>query len=532
MADEQLQLPPGFSQENLKAYLDEILGTENQERKKEHLKRTEIYRKQQKKYILEELAKEFDEKTVKAMRTITSINLTERIIDEQASIYKSPPKRSLTEASETEQKRLDEIYESLDADVAMKKLNRYFKLHQQATNWIIPRAGKLELRILAPHQYDVIPDPENPEVALAYIVSVFDRSLYLADCKADGVNQKIGDRDDYKAGVNKFVWWTKTHNFTTNRDGKILGIIPNPIKRLPFVDVSEEKDYEYWTKNGSPEVEFAIDFGVLISDTANINRLQGYSQAIVYAEDMPEEIIVGPNRVLRIPLKADATVQPKFEFATPSPDMASSLELIETYLRLFLSSRGVDPKSISGKSTGERFSSGIERLLSMIEKFEASKDDFDKFKRAERETFEIARAWTNELQGTGLLTEPAYQGKVSEGIKFQATFSSPEVVQTISEREDSAIKQVDARLMSRTEAVAYIRQVDEKKAEEIVKKIDEEEGAMNGGPNQPNAQQASGQAQGQPPGATGGDGAGRPGAAASGGAGDSREDNQANGGGA
>lgn len=515
---------------SLKTYIDEILGPENKERKKDHLTRQEVYRERQKQFILERLRKEFDAKTVAQMRTITSVNLTKRIVTELAAVYKEPPQREYTNATEAEKAAIKTLYDSMKVDVKLKKMNRYFKLHGQATAWIMPRAGKLEMRILAPHQYDVIPDPENPEAAGAYVISVLDKSQLIGDCRADGVNQKIADPDDYKKDLMRFLFWTPEASFVTNAEGYIVGeAFPNPIGRLPFVDISEEKDYEYWVRSGSAIVDFSIDFGVLLSDTANINRLQGYSQAIIYAEDMPEEIIVGPNRIIRIPLKADSSVQPKFEFATPNPDMASSLELLETFLRLFLSSRGIDTKAVSGKNQADRFSSGVERLLAMIEKFDASRDDFDSFMCVESEVFDISRAWNNALQSTKLLGKELQNGKLSENIDSQCKFSSPEIVQTISEREDSAIKQLEAGLMSRVEAVAYIRQVDKEKAEEIVEEIDEEEGLTNGGPDQPNDKEEQGSTEGQPAGATGGGGSGQPGAQASGGAGDSRQDNQADG---
>ena len=135
----------------------------------------------------------------------------------------------------------------------------------------------------------------------------------------DQRNQKIADSDDYQLGLMRFVWWTDEFNFITDGHGELVSDpedIQNPLGYMPFIDVSEEKDFEYWVRCGCPIVDFDRDFGKMLSDTANISRLQGYAQAIVYAETIPEDMVVGPNHVLRIPLDPNSTKDPRFEFVS------------------------------------------------------------------------------------------------------------------------------------------------------------------------------------------------------------------------
>ena len=66
-----------------KQFLDEILQEENQRRKEESIRRYEIYKQNQKRFVLQALVNEFSPKTVVSMRTLTSINLTKRIIDQK-----------------------------------------------------------------------------------------------------------------------------------------------------------------------------------------------------------------------------------------------------------------------------------------------------------------------------------------------------------------------------------------------------------------------------------------------------------------
>ena len=71
-----------------KKIIAETTNQENIQRKKDAFIRNEFYRKRQREYILGTLRQEFDEKTIREMRKITSLSLTERIVNEKASIYK------------------------------------------------------------------------------------------------------------------------------------------------------------------------------------------------------------------------------------------------------------------------------------------------------------------------------------------------------------------------------------------------------------------------------------------------------------
>ena len=142
------------------------------------------------------------------------------------------------------------------------------------------------------------------------------------------------------------------------------------------------KDFEYWVREVHNVVPFTIDLGVHISDTSDINRLQGYSQSVISSVDQPSVQNLGPHRSLWLQQDPNSDVQPTFQFVSPSPDLNASIKLLETYINLFLTSNGIYPKTVSGTADAPRFGSGLERLLAMIEKFEATKDDITLFRWA------------------------------------------------------------------------------------------------------------------------------------------------------
>lgn len=512
-----------LSQNIRKTLLDEIKGSENTERKNEAFERYEIYHNRVEPILMREIKKEYSEDTVEDMRPVTSIALAPRVINELASVYRNTPEREFETLSdkplsESEKKQLEEHYEYGKFNVKLKKANRFYELYGQCALYIVPKNGCLNLKPLSPFQYDVIPDPNSPEIAMGYILSVHDRSQFISNGSgglaydlanppsysrnttrpySDGNNQKIADADDYKklAG-QRFVWWTKEYNFMTNGHGEIIDpvtdapateitpeMILNPIApMLPFVDIAVDKDSEFWVREGAGTTEFTIEFLRLMMDVFFIHKMQGYSQGIVYSEKPPANMKVGPNRVMHIPLDANKEIQPRFEFASPNVDMNASLELLENFLRLFMSSKGIEPKTISGKADGTKYNSGLERLLAMIERFEATSDTLDLFQWVERELVKLVVAWNNVMYpvtDASSTTEPFIPelrlSLLPEDTTVCVNFHRPEDVQTKAEKRDDVLAQLDNGLMSRSEAVMELRGISEEAAVEILQKIDGEQ---------------------------------------------------------
>lgn len=475
---------------DLNRIIQEIESDENKRRKAEHQKRQQVYAEHQREHVLKMLTQEFSEKTVSEMRTCTSINLCRRIINEMASIYKRPPERDVENVTEAQEEGIEKIYEEGNFNVKLKKANQKYKLHDQCAIQVIPHEGKIKLKVLAPHQYDVIPDANDPERAAAYIISTYDKTLQDIDTNApqdiqgnyygaknlansDGVNQEIADQQDYQSMTKRYVIWTESENIVANAMGEIIERNPNPIGMLPFIDVASDKDFEFWVRRGSNVVEFSLDFSVVLSDTVNTNRLQSYAQPVIVAEKVPESVTVGPQHILFLPIsKESPELKPSFEFASPNPDLKASLDLQDRLISYFLTSQGIDPKTITSNGEANKFTSGLERLLAMIERFEASQDDLDLFKYIEYKLFVITRAWYDAIKGTPALLPEYDFGEWPEQAKLVCNFKGPEMLQTVSDKEDSVIKLLDSGLINKTEAVMQLRGVSKQEAEEIVSELE------------------------------------------------------------
>ena len=480
--------------------LADIKSEDNRNRKRDQQKRYDVYNDLQDVYILERLEREFGHKTVQEMRKIFSINLSKRIIDSKSSVYEREPERifstrSGTELTEDQIDLLKRLYEFTSANPSLKKSNIYKNLNDQCALMAVPdKKGGYKVRAIPPMHYDVVPDPVDPEKAFAYILNVWDKDLHktarnesteftqLRRYKGrDNNNQSIADDDDRKALMERYIVWTPGLHFVMDGAGNIKGeVMPNPIGRLPFIDVAQEdKDFQFFLRRGSSTVDFSLDYGMMLSDNANVIRLQSYSQAVIASEKIPANMTVGPNHILHLKLDPKKPeLSPRFEFVTPSPDLDGTQRFLDSLLNLHLTSLGLDTSTVSTVGGSEKFSSGVDRLLAMVSKFEASRDDFDLFRRVEDEFLDIIYRWSNVFQnvtGEGELRDEFKGPQLPEDVQVDVLFAEPESIQTQSEKEESLNTARENGYKSRIDVLMELNNVSRDKAIEMAEQIDEDE---------------------------------------------------------
>lgn len=477
-----LQLQQTVSQKLLtieyrKRILQEISGWENKERKYESFKQFEVYHERSRQFVLEYLRSQFNRSTVEQMPIVDSINISKRVVEKQSTLYTEQPEREFSMLDAEQVEELNNLYKDLGFNQKLAHANGYYKLQQQTCLWLVPVNNKLKLRCLLPHQYDVIPNEEDPEIADAYIINTFDRSFFFrpSDKGTNGANEAIADQDDWRTQNRKFLVWTRDFNFIMNGKGEFISeVLPNQIGMLPFVDVSEQKDMEFFIRGGRALTDFAVQFCGALSDLYNVVKMQGWAVGYLIAPPnvMPEELTVGPNVLLRLPTDPNNSGErPEFGYASPNADIAGSIQFLETLVALFLTSKGLDAKAISTKMDASNFSSGVERLLAMLEVFEASKEDFAAFTKAEQQIYELIKKWNNLLLNSD---SKVLSFAIPDDSKMTITYKGPEMLQSESEKFDLIDKKYKAGYITFKEAVMQDRGVDEEVAERIIEEIEEE----------------------------------------------------------
>lgn len=470
-----------MSVEYRKQILGDISSWENRERKREAFKQFEVYHDRSRQYVIDYLKSQFSKETVETMPMVDTVNLSKRIVEKQATLYNETPEREFTGMSFEQVGEIQEFYSKNGIDAKLNQANCYFKLQEQSTLWAIPLMEKIKVRTLLPHQFDVIPNEQDPEIAECYIVNNFDRTWFFrpSERNADGYNQLIADYDDYKLRDMKFLVWTKSANFIFNGLGEMVSAVKkNEIEMLPFVDIAKGKDMEFFVRGGRALTDFTIQFNGVLSDLYNVVKMQGWAVGYLKApiNMIPERLVVGPNVILKLPIDPNMPdVQTEFGYASPNADIAGSIQYLETLISLYLTSRGLDSKAISMKLDTQSFSSGIERLLAMLDVFEASKSDMDIFQKAERKLWKIISKWSNAMRGNEEFKEAVLPFEVPEESECMVNFSKPKMVMSESEQLDVIDKKMNLGLMTKIEAVEQLRNVDPETAQKILDEIEKEQ---------------------------------------------------------
>lgn len=463
------------SQERRKKIINEMLSIENTERKLRSYKQIEIYEDRMEPFVIEELLSQFQKpETVSKIPKSTFVNVQKKVVSKQATLYRCPPRRSVDGLSEQQLEKLKDFYEENDWNEAMGDINTAFKAQDQVTLWVAPVANRLRPRVLYNHMVDVIPHPEDPAIPLVYLVSPFDRSL-TRYYKGDGSNAEISDADDAKLTNWKILVWTSAANFIMNGKGEIVSqILPNPIGALPFVDISRRKNLSFFLDGGKALSDFTVKFNAAISDAWYVVRMQGWAIGWMKgpAAMVPESLEIGPSKMIHLPTNEQTGEKLEIGFTSPESDISGTMQFLETLVALFLSSQGIDPKEVAMRLEGRTFSSGIERLLAMLEVFEASEGDMKVLAKAERALFRLLVLWNNVSRASdmeGLL--PSDLTSLNEKSVMKVEYKRPEMVQTETERVNGITEKRKAGYMSLKMAIKKLYNVDEEGAQSILEEI-------------------------------------------------------------
>jgi hypothetical protein len=466
--------------------IEQIESNENKGRKSESYKRSEIYKDRIKPFVITELRKQFDEVSIQEIPVSSGVNICKRAINKTSIVYLTPPKRTFSNTNENQSEQLNLLYTESEINVSLAKANKYFKLHNHVLIQVKPEDKKLIAKVFQPHQWDAIYYDDNPEKALGYVFTAYDKADAALDNAnqvnpATGVDSKLGMsstnyteslaiKESSKSNKRYSCYYYSeesgmVRNYIFNSAGEIISDVLE-LDFMPFVEVADGKENEYWVRNGSAFSDFTVEFNVRLSESSQVVKMQGFSQAYLKGPKsvIAQNVKVGPTYILRLPVDKENNIETDFGFASTNADINGTIEFLKSYLFLFLSSQSLDQSAISTNETSEKYASGFERLIAMIDRMITNKDDFEIFMKAEKRIYEVIKGWLNATDSTETL-EDEIAGKIPEDSKISIEYVKPESVQTEAEEIQVAQNKIEMGVASPISVIMKLENVDRVEAE-------------------------------------------------------------------
>lgn len=495
--------------EDRETLIDSINSENNKTRKQWSLRQFEVQSGRMQQYVKEDLLSQLDRDSVKEMPIVSSINVQKAVVDKKATIYKKRPTRRFSELNNDQTKTMELIYKDMDLDEKLNKANKGYTYQDQTIGMIIPKGGKLICRVFTMHQIDAIPSMLDPESSDGFIISAFDRTLYIENdterkeietatgyrgrstrsTASQDQDLEVSEKYQFQKYVEKYIVWTNEYNFMMNGLGEILDPetleesnevdIISPLASegiMPFFEVSRDKDFEFFTRASNSLTDFTIQFNTELSDLANNIKMNGYAVGVLKAPSdiQPESQVIGASYLLKLHTDDPEKVV-DFSFASPNSNIGEISDAIDKLLNYFVTSEGVGGDVVNSSGMQEKAQSGIDRYLMMLSKLESHSDDYDKFNNVEIRIYEIIKAWLRVSATTNDLL-PKYKMTVPESSEIEVEYYKPEMIQTETEKLSNIEKRIDMGLVSKKMAVKeYYDIEDDEAAQAILDEIQESE---------------------------------------------------------
>ena len=465
--------------------IEEIEGDENQKRKQSMKKRYDVFKDNTKKYVWEMMKEESEEQQVidEIKNRTANISFLRKIIDKKAMVYKDGVKREIV-GNEEDQLKIDVLVDLLNFNSQMKKANKYAELFKNAAVQVMPYQDKVtqkyayKVNVLQPYLYDVIEDADNPEKPLVYIFSYYNPRLqdkeYAPPHKSgfrefegkntqsfragDGFDQTIADSpDDFGIENKEYVWWSHHYHFTTDSKGEIVSgkqgdDLRNPIGMLPFYNISQDQDGQFWAVGGEDIVDGSILLNVLLTDLYYIAKYQGMGIGYMFGKGVPKNMKVGASSFVSLEVE-EGDPTPSIGFATSNPPIQAHLEMIEKYAAFLLSTNNLEPGTVQGQLSAAGAQSGIQEMVRRAENIDDIVDQQEAYKDGEPVIFELIRRWHNLYFEKGLLKDTLMSlGRLPEVLDLSIKFPQPQPFQTEAEKLDIIEKRMGLGLDSLVDA--------------------------------------------------------------------------------
>ena len=330
------------------------------------------------------------------------VNVTKKMIDRLAVIYREPADRYITgEEGEDNQPLTDYLYEILPEDINTKdkKAHRFAKLFNTSLTQIYfdKNTGKIGLNIEPSHKLKVKTDYDDP-----YKITEVSYEKYFLN--------KVGKEELFT------VVWNKDEHYKVDTDGKKYPVGDNEDMKNPFKDEDDEGVIPFPYLMLDEGEDF---WGIGQDDLVNVNEVVNFLLTFL----LNDAIVLGTSGTLlavnldlikkgeekggakkvrvgrRHPIVVDGV---RTDMQTPSLSYVSSDPLIieiqnsiDYRIKQIAVLKGLNPNTILSEI---KDTSDYQKMMDAVEMLEVRRDDVEPCRAFEKRRFEVIKAVNNAAE--------------------------------------------------------------------------------------------------------------------------------------
>lgn len=418
-------------------------------------------------YVLQDLRNQLSPKSYEQIKhRAAPINVLKRLIDKQSKIYIAPPMRETDSDADKDKELLEWYCKKFDINTNMQMANEFFNLFKTCAIEPYLDNGCPKLRILPSDRFFVYStDPIAPTKPTHFvkimgklfqtdtsgkdlvrtILYVYTDEEFLAIDERGAIVQEIMDRIENPDGIN-------------------------PFGRIPFVYINRSR-HDLIPKPDTDTLAMAKLIPVLLSDINYAVMYQCFS--IIYGVDLDQEgLTMAPNAFWSFKSDPAKETKPEVGIIKPQADIDKVLQLIQTELSMWLTSRNIKPGAM-GTLNPENMASGIAKAIDEMDTSEDRQKQVPYFQAAERELWDLIITCLHPIW----MRDPDFQNKMafSPGICVNVTFPAQKPLVDPSRQVDDVIKKIQAGLQSRAGGIKELYpDWDDDQVEDLMEEIEME----------------------------------------------------------
>lgn len=383
------------------------------------------------------------ETVAQLVNRVVPINITGKIIDKLATVYKEVPVREPGDKNEADQELVDFYTKEMSFNRKMKFCNQMFKLYKHSLlEPYVDSYGVPRMRVLPSHTYTVLSDDMIDPSCPTCVVKLL--------------------HDDKEVKEQRFAIWTSERHWIVDGDGIIQtadmlamnnpdGI--NPYGVLPFVYFKQSDD-RLIPLPSEDIVSCNIIICLLLTDLCFASKYQAWSYLVLTGAESTN-LTLNPNSIISLPLGPNGE-KPTLETVKPEIDIDQMLRLIESNMSMLLTTNGLTVGDVTSQLTTGNAASGAAKMIDQSQSTELREDQVAYFREAEEDFWylfahKILPVWV----ASGIL-QPEYANAFS--VDFELSIRYPELKPMVddSQKIDQEIKKLNSGLTTRQRAIQAI----------------------------------------------------------------------------